>query len=181
MKKLFYVLALVPLVTGCERETAANEEERNSVNAQQEVFLRNQPTPRFDWSLERSLMIQLYQARNTRTMTYTYVLNSYNGSILMSCPSLGFPIPATTQLTNPQTIAHGYQSITTIDQAEPNGMYAPPSTHGTWVMCLADDGNVEPRYVENDVLTSVRPLRMVDGQLVPVENQTPSLTLRTTR
>ena len=178
---LCFLLLFALVTAACEDRQSANEREQENVNAQQEAFLRAQPTPVFSWSLERALMIQLYQARNARVLTYSYVLNAYNGSILMSCESLGFPIPATMQLTNPETVVRTANGTTTVAQAEPNGLYAPPSTSGTWVMCIAPGGGVEPRYVENHVITTVRPMRMQDGQLVPVESGHATITLRTER
>jgi hypothetical protein len=175
--KFFFLMTAASI--GCDGE--ANSRESSQVNQQQSNYTRNQPAPTFDWSLERSLMIQLYVARNQRLSTFTYVLNHMTGAVIMSCPSLGFPIPATTQLTNPQTTATGYQSITTLAQAEPNGLYAPPSTHGTWVMCLEPNGSIEPRYVENDVITTVRPMEERNGKLEAVEGVRPNLVLNATR
>lgn len=177
--RMIALLCAALLVDNCDNEDA-NHAESNAVDRQQQVYTQHQPVPQFDWSLERSLMIQLYQARNRTLATYSYVINSYTGAIIMSCPSMGFPIPATTQLTNPETTA-GYNNCTTIQQAEPNGLYAPPVTHGTWIMCLEPDGTIEPRYVENDVIATVRPMQEQNGHLVPVEGQRPSLTLHTTR
>lgn len=178
---LFLVCVMSFSFLACDEHTSANDRERQAVNRQQETFLRSQPTPVFEWSLERSLMIQLYNARNARTLTYSYVIHPHTGQLIMSCESMGFPIPATVQLTNPQTIVENTRGTTTIAQAEPNGLYAPPSTNATWVMCIAPNGGVEPRYVENDVIATVRPMEMQNGQLVPVANGRASLTLSVTR
>lgn len=160
---------------GCED---ADRAESNTVNAQQEVYRRNQPVPTFQWSLERHLMIQLYQARNTTATTYSYVVNQYTGRISWSCTSLGFPIPATTQLTNPEQYA--YQGAT-LPQAEPNGLFAPPSTNGTWVLCTGEGGLLEPVYVEEHVRTFTRPMEEHDGRLVPVGGQRSTITLNPQR
>lgn len=48
-------------------------------------------------------------------------------------------------------------------------------------MCIAPNGGIEPRYVENDVIATVRPMQMVDGQLVPVPSGRASLTLNVNR
>ena len=106
---------------GCQ---SADSAEHDTVNSQQSVYVRNQPIPTFQWSLERHLLVQLYQARNQSVTTYSYVINQFNGSIMWSCTSLGFPIPATTQLTNPQRVAN---QNAVIPQPEPNGVFAPPT------------------------------------------------------
>jgi hypothetical protein len=165
MKQLL-VLPLLVLCMGAS-DAGCNESdshESSDVEKQQLVYVKTQPPPWFDWSFERHLMIELYKARNQAVHTYSYVVSQYTGKILASCPSLGFPIPATTQLTNPNKwVAQG----ATLPQAEPNGMYSPPMTHATWVMCLGPDGKVEPAYWESDVMTFSRPMKEVNGTLVP--------------
>jgi len=176
--KYLYLLLFPLLLASCEQDTA-NRLEREQVNRSQEGLVRNQPAPTFDWSLERHLMTQLFRARNSQTLTYTYVFNR-NGGLLFSCESLGFPIPATTQLTNPQTVVYN-NGGTAIPQAEPNGLYAPPDTDGTFVMCLGEgSGTVEPVYIEDPVITTTRRMVMVDGQLTraPGSHSATQLTTR---
>jgi hypothetical protein len=152
----------------------SDHHEREDVERQQMLYVQNQPPPFFNWSLERHLMIQLYKARNERVPTYSYVVAPLTGKVVTSCPSLGYPIPATTQLTNPlKPSGNGYA----LPQAEPNGLYTPPATHGTWVMCLGPEGKVEPSYWELDVLTFPRPMKEVDGRLVPLEGGVSSLSI----
>lgn len=160
---------------GCQ---SADSAEHATVDSQQSVYVRNQPIPTFQWSLERHLLVQLYQARNQSVTTYSYVINQFNGSIMWSCTSLGFPIPATTQLTNPQRVAN---QNAVIPQPEPNGVFAPPDTNGTWVLCAGDDGNLEPVYIEEHVRTFTRPMEEHDGRLVPVSGQRSTVTINPQR
>jgi hypothetical protein len=79
------------------------------------------------------------------------------------CVSKGFPIPYTTSMTNPEQVReYGGQynggNVTT-GQAEPNGLY-PGTTTATWILCVGDDGNVYPQYVEPDVITYVAPVKI---------------------
>lgn len=182
MKKLIVLLLFPLFLFNCESPAdSANRREREQVNRAQETMVRNQPPPVFDWSLERHLMTQLYRARNERMLTYTYVFNR-NGGLLFSCDSMGFPIPATTQLTNPQTLAWNAHGTSTVAQAEPNGLYAPPDTDGTYVMCLGDhQGVVEPVYIEDRVITTTRRMVMVDGRLTPAPGSFSPTQLRTSR
>jgi hypothetical protein len=47
---------------------------------------------------------------------------------------------------------HWYQEgAVTIPQPEPNGLFSPAESRGTYVMCPNRDGKVEPRYYEEDV------------------------------
>lgn len=173
------VVALASMCIGARGcADSSDSAEHDSVDAQQSLYVRNQPVPTFQWSLERHLLVQLYQARNQSVTTYSYVVNQYNGSIMWSCTSLGFPIPATTQLTNP--MRYVYQGAT-IPQAEPNGVFAPPDTDGTWVLCAGDDGNLEPVYIEEHVRTFTRPMEEHDGRLVPVAGQRSTVTINPRR
>lgn len=169
----------------CEVPQSANSKERNIVNQQQELYVNNQPVPVFDWSLERHLMTELYKARNNAVSTYSYIRNQYTGKILSSCPSIGFPISAATQLTNPQAIewrqGNGSYTSGVISQPEPNGMFSPPESRGTYVMCVNEDGQVEPRYYEEDVETYVTPMQEVDGQLVKIKGAKATITINPKR
>jgi hypothetical protein len=42
---------------------------------------------------------------------------------------------------------------------------------GTWVLCVGDDGNLEPAYIEEHVRTFTRPMEDQEGRLVPVAGQ----------
>ena len=42
-------------------------------------------------------------------------------------------------------------ALTTIEQAEPNGIYASKNTNATWVLCLGKSGQIEPVYIESKV------------------------------
>jgi hypothetical protein len=173
MIKLAFAMAMLAFVLGCE--PASDLKERTDVERQQALYVTTQPPPFFDWSLERHLMTKLYEARNNAVTTYSYLQSPYTGKILSFCPSLGYPIPATSQLTNPQRRVP--ESGVVLPQAEPNGLYTPSSTSATWVMCLGPDGNVEPVYWESNVATYPRPMKEVDGTLVPEEGGKSSISI----
>ncbi len=167
---LFAMLILVfcSVMNGCDWQPDSDQRENAAVEDQQNTYVRNQPPPHFDWSFERHLMTKLYEARNRAVTTTSYAVSSYTGKIIFQCPSIGFPIPATTQLTNPQRIVrYGGAAVSAIAQAEPNGLYAPPQTDATWIMCVGPDGNVEPVYMEEHVIASPRALVMDGDRLTP--------------
>ena len=47
-----------------------------------------------------------------------------------------------------------------IPQAEPNGLFSPPSANGTWVLCSNPNkaGETMPVYIEPNVIVSPFPL-----------------------
>ncbi len=70
----------------------AETRDAKDVNQQQEQYQISQPLPKFDWSLERQLAIELYEARNTRVATHSVWRSDY-GMIEGDCPSIGYPLP----------------------------------------------------------------------------------------
>jgi hypothetical protein len=57
---------------------------------------------------------------------------------------------------------------------EPDGLFPPAESSGTYVFCIAPDGNLMPIYEEPKVQTF--PFKVVDqnGTIVPAQNSTPS-------
>ena len=112
-----------------------------AVDRQQKQYAKAQPIPTYDWSLERDLVIQLYNIRNQRVATHSVWRSNY-GMVEGDCPSMGYGLPYDTSLTNPwRTIwnsgngAGGFAGVA-IGQAEPNGVFASTNTSATWVMCV---------------------------------------------
>ena len=51
-------------------------------------------------------------------------------------------------------------TIVTLPQADPNGLFSPPSAEGTWVMCKDPNSDkVEPIYSEPRIIVSTFPLK----------------------
>lgn len=166
MKKLnaltFLVIGFMILTIGCMAPSEKSVEARDAqrVALQQSQYEKSQPIPVFRWSLERNLLIQLYNIRNQKATTHSVWRSDY-GTIEGDCPSYGYGLPYDTSLTNPLVATdidlhgeeHHYQggALTSIEQAEPNGVFASKNTSATWVMCLGASGNIEPVYVESKV------------------------------
>lgn len=160
MKKLlqFPVLTVIPVfliltmllgLMACDN-TSSNKE-REMVERQQEQYVIGQPIPAFNWSLERDLIINLYNIRNQRVSTHAVWRSDY-GLVEGDCPSMGFGLPYDTSLTNPlMPDFRDSASRIAIEQPEPNGIFASKNTSATWVMCLGESGSVEPVYVESKV------------------------------
>ena len=163
MRYITYTVLLIVaiVIAGCKAgdETTESRDSKR-VQQQQSQYEKGQPLPAFDWSLERHLVIELYKVRNQKAATHS-VWRSDRGWIEGDCPSYGYGIPYDTSLTNPlvatdidlQGDEHHYQggALTSIEQAEPNGVFASKNTAATWVMCLGEAGTIEPVYVETKV------------------------------
>lgn len=153
-----------------EAEGTTNSKESKAVAQQQDQYAKGQPVPAFDWSLERDLVIQLYYIRNQKAATHTVWRSDY-GMIEGDCPSLGYGIPYDTSLTNPlvatdisdQGREHFYHggALTSVEQAEPNGIYASKNTTATWVMSVDKaTGQIAPIYVESKVTVYPYPVKV---------------------
>lgn len=158
MRNIFNVLVamlFMLVIVGCQNTSTTAESE--SVMAQQDQMLTGQPIPAFNWSLERDLLIQLYNIRNQRVSTHS-VWRSNHGMVEGDCPSVGYGLPYDTSLTNPlrataQAADKRYtaESLATIEQAEPNGIFASKNTSATWVFCVGNGGSLNPVYIESKV------------------------------
>lgn len=156
-----YLLIILLIIAGCNKgEQTTESKDAKTVSMQQSQYAKGQPIPAFDWSLERDLVIQLYNVRNQKAATHS-VWRADLGMIEGDCPSYGYGIPYDTSLTNPlvatdidnQGDEHYYQggALTSIEQPEPNGIFASKNTSATWVMCLGAGGKIEPVYTESKV------------------------------
>lgn len=158
MKKLIGILTVLVsalLVTGCLPDSEATKEAK-SVGKQQGQYAKGQPVPVFNWSLERHLLAELYKLRNKKVTTHAVWRSDY-GMIEGDCPAMGYGLPYDTSLTNPLMTTDEDQTgnrnsaLATIEQPEPNGIFASKNTSATWVICIGEFGGLEPVYVESKV------------------------------
>ena len=169
MKKLILALSVFSLAA-CNHG-AETQEMKDTKQAQQQQgqYAKSQPVPSYNWSLERHMVIELYNARNLRAATHS-VWRSDLGTIEGECSSIGFGIPYDTSLTNPLVATDTSQSgdvdryqgraLASIEQAEPNGIFASKNTAATWIMCVGDNGAMEPIYVETKVTVYPYPVKV---------------------
>jgi len=160
MKYIIMIILAISLTACGGEEKTENAKESKSVERQQSQYAKSQPIPAYDWSLERDMVIQLYNIRNMKALTHS-VWRSDRGLIEGDCASIGFGIPYDTSLTNPlvatdidqQGDEHYYQggALASVEQPEPNGIFASKNTAATWVMCAGSTGTIEPIYIETKV------------------------------
>ena len=156
-------LLIIAFLSSCE--DSQETKDLKNVDKQQGQYAIGQPIPAFDWSLERHLIIELYNIRNRKVATHA-VWRSDFGLIEGDCACMGFGIPYDTSLTNPlratdeDQAGHGNNGLTTIEQPEPNGIFASKNTSATWVMCVGKGGQIEPVYVEAKVTIYPGPVKV---------------------
>jgi len=194
MKKttsLIVLIAALFALSSCveykPEKTTADQKDKMTVEQQQEVYNKAQPVPRFDYSLERDIVKQLYRARNEKVATHT-VWRGDTSEVEGHCPSIGFPIPYDTSLTNPlksewksacTTHDHSMASAV-VEQPEPNGVFASKNSTATWVRCVVN-GEEAPVYVEGKVTAYPYPVKVEGNMVTPVSGKKPTVTIKDNR
>lgn len=163
---LILTATLALALAACEdtRSDAQREDRELSENILTEMQDAH-PVPQFDRSQERQNLVELITARAQSTDTTTFFFNMGIPEPVNQCPSIGFPIPATMQVTNPQVGEYYHSGGTTVvPQVEPTGVYTGETT-GTYALCLDAQGNGYAVYWEGFVQTVTGPAEFKDGQV----------------
>lgn len=159
-KKLSIILAValgVVALGACQstgakaRQNAVNRNDRNVSSQILSNYEQSQPAPIRPWSQLRQNLIELETSQTDTTQTTTFFFNQGVQEPVQSCPSIGFPIASTSEITNPEQIV-GSGGSNSVPQIDPNGIYAGNST-GTYVMCLDAQGKPYADYWEGFVQT----------------------------
>lgn len=151
-----FLLIAAFALTACDHPTpTANQRDSQQSQQQMSQYSQGQPVPSYDYSLERDLLIQLYNLRNEKVATHS-VWRGDTSIIEGDCKSMGYGLPYDTSLTNPWVAEWRRPYVDTlagvaVSQPEPNGVYASTNTSATWVFCVGPGGSLEPIYVEAKV------------------------------
>lgn len=154
---------IVAAVTGLSAAACTNsgpsaqQIEQAAQQADTQSLVNGQPIPHFGYSQIRQTAIdaETIAAQGSQTTSFFFQMGSPDP--VFSCPSLGLPVPVTAQLSNPEQIV-GVSSqygggSTDLPQMDPDGIYAPPSSSGTYVICVGSSGGKYLQYWEGDVMT----------------------------
>lgn len=146
-------VALAATITACSN-TGANSKESKEVRSALNVYLSGQPIPQFASSQLRQNLIEIITAQAKTTATTTFFFNQGVQDPISSCPSIGFPIPSTAQITASEGKLPDHDLA--VPQMEPTGIYTGDST-GTYVICVQADGTAYASYWEGFVNTVTGP------------------------
>lgn len=167
MRKTLFLLFVVGLVlAGCGQEKPnARERDEHTTADQAARYAEAQPVPRFDWSQVRQNLIEIQTAQTQSTQTTAFFFNQGTAAPVAQCPSIGYPIPTTNQLTNPDDIEGGGDGgRVTVAQMESTGVFTGDST-GTYVMCVDGDGEAYAFYWEGFVAAVSGAAEFTNGEI----------------
>lgn len=163
MKKLLYLnLVLFSFVlmsnSGCDESQSSNSQ----LAAKQEQIMqeanRQAGMPAIVNFQERKLMKMILELRDQENLVcYAYIVPEMTGKPVFIGKCIGYGLPYATQYTNPEARLDGSAAgeLTTIPQADPNGLFMPASADGTWLMMIDPQTNeVKPVYCEPKILVS---------------------------
>lgn len=166
MKKLSAAVLVVALVLGLAacgpKSKSAQVIQKDQATSAQILgkFEASQPAPVFSYSQLRQTLIEVETAQANTTSTTSFFFNQGVTDPVQSCPSVGFPIASTSEITNPSQVVQktGTNNDFTevLPQIDPNGIYAGMST-GTYVLCLNAQGQAYANYWEGFVQTVTGP------------------------
>lgn len=154
-------VALIPVVVlttaaSCGGGSNGQQQEQQQQNADTSSLEQSQPLPHFGYSQIRQTAIdaETISAEGTQTTSF-FMLNGVPDPVF-SCPSLGEPVANTASLSNPLQPYQGSDNTDgsdVVDQMDPNGVYAPTSSSGTYVICVNSSGAKYLEYWEGEVMT----------------------------
>lgn len=105
---------------------------------------------------EKKLLKSIYEMRdNEKLICYAYLFNEFQGKLVYIGKCMGYGIPYSTQYSNPEKWVDGGEHYAhSLPQSEPNGLFMPSSSAGTWVMLIDEAGTPHPVYIEPNVIVS---------------------------
>ncbi len=152
------LLAVTLTLAACTTGNEAVREDQATAAANLDRLNDAQPVPEFTWSQLRQNLIDITKSQADTTQTTAFFFNMGVQNPVAVCPSIGFPIPTTAQLTNPnQAVRVGTAGDRhVLPQVEQTGVYTGDST-GTYVICVDAEGNAYAQYWEGFVATVAGP------------------------
>lgn len=172
MNKIHVIFAMVlifsiMIMSGCTWDNTDSIQ-----RAQQEAMLTQQNAevglPNIsNWNEKKMFKRVLEMRDKTDLITYVYTQNM-EGKYVYEGQAIGFPIPYSTQYTNPEkSSGNGYA----LPQADPNGLFMPSSANATWIQMVNEEtGNPEIAYFETNLIVSQskKPARLCVAESLPV-------------
>lgn len=160
MNKFLCLAAIVALFVWADVDNCGVQTSDDVQRAQQETLLKEGTAqvgmPAIKNFRERKLLKDIFELRDQDGLTtYTYLYSEMTGKLIFFGETIGYGIPYATEFTNPEKMEWSQHGLATLPQADPNGLFAPSSAEGTWVLMKnPTGGKVLPVYVEPRIIVS---------------------------
>jgi len=159
LSRLILAASMVASLAACDYVPSADEAQRKAQEQLNQQSNNEVGMPAITNFQEKRTYKEILELRDTAISTTTYI-QDIAGRLHKLCDSIGFGIPYATQYTNPQRPQWSGNAVTTLPQADPNGLFSPGSAEGTWILCLNPQTQKSaPLYVEPPVVVSPFPLQ----------------------
>ncbi len=163
----FFVLC----ADSCDNTTPPTANQREQ-RAQSNITAESQATVGYpnivNFNQKKQLKTIIEKFDQPNLITYSYLVG-IKGEHVPLCRSQGYGFNEATQYTNPLAIEwreSGQSGIASgvVGQADPTGLYSPPTSEGTLLLCLTKDGKVDPVRSEPNVITLPVPWGQLDQE-----------------
>ncbi len=119
----------------------------------------------YTYSWERWELLTVVDFRATKLEnTWSVLVADGTGEPIEMCASKGFPIPYSTEFTNPLAVDRQNSYAAVIGQMDPYGDYPSQNTAATWILCVQKDGSLALLYSEPHVIGHPWPVEIVFDQ-----------------
>jgi hypothetical protein len=163
MKKTILLLCVAALFASCNtpNNQSADEIDQHKQEALQKEATSEIGMPDIHNFQEKKMVKMLYELRdNPNVINYAYLWSEVSGKWIYLGKCVGYGIPYSTQFSSPSKLVRAdlgqYTGNLAMPQAEPNGLFMPASSQGTWLMMINPNnaGDIKPVYVEPSVIVS---------------------------
>ncbi|MCX6728699.1 MAG: hypothetical protein NTV39_02945 [Candidatus Saccharibacteria bacterium] len=136
------VIALLALVfVVCSAESCGNSSASDSKMNDAQEQLAQQANDAVGmpaitrFQVKRSLKAIYELCDQAHLVTYTYIFSPMTGKFTFVCQSMGYPIPYSTEYTNPDKLANkAHWESSVVAQMDPDGLFHSPSSEATWIL-----------------------------------------------
>lgn len=161
-----------PSVTTPAPAASAAQAESNAQGQDSYNLDIDQPVPVFKFSQARQTLINVEEIEANGENTTTFGISN-DGTLVWQCSSIGMPVAADTELTNPaqqveEPDGGGYNlnnGDNVLPQQDPTGVYTGDTT-GTNTLCVTPSGQQYIQYWEGYTDAVSGPAAWVDGHVV---------------
>lgn len=160
MKKRFLAVVMMmvlvmTMLTACGKQTEETQYTEDLMNQAYDTV----GFPDVSNYFERHQLKEIYELRDDpKLICYWYTKSDMTGKWIYQGECIGYGIPYTTSMTASESLQRIETKIgvdyAIVPLAEPNGLYASPSTSATWILTTDKNGNIAPTYVESEITVS---------------------------